>query len=80
MNLSEWNRRQIEEALGDVNRYYFWQKYGRNGTNEELARYYCQCGGAEGFARRNANNRPEIKRPPGNILEGFQRRSCEIQM
>lgn len=49
---------QIKEALSDVNKYYFWQKYGRNGSDQELMLYYCQCGGADGFARRNAKERP----------------------
>lgn len=59
MNLKDWNKKQIDEALGDVNRYYFWKKYGRNGTDEELMRYYCQCGGAEGFAKRHEKEKPK---------------------
>jgi hypothetical protein len=61
MKVKEWNDLQIKEALGDVNRYYFWQKYGRNGTDQELLLYYQQCGGADGFRKRNEKDRPKGK-------------------
>jgi len=58
MNLKDWNKKQIDEALGSVNRYYFWEKYGRDGSDQELMLYYCQCGGAAVFAKRNEKERP----------------------
>lgn len=70
MNLKQWNQMQMAEALGDVNRYFFWQKYGRSGNDEELMRYYCQCGGASGFAKRNAKLRDEEKKPPCRKYSG----------
>ena len=59
MRVKEWNEMQIKEALGDVNRYYFWQKYNRNGSDQELLLYYSQCGGAVGFAKRNEKDKPK---------------------
>lgn len=70
MNLKEWNQMQVDEALSDVNRYFFWQKYGRSGNDEELMRYYCQCGGASGFAKRHAKFRDETKTRPSRKYSG----------
>ena len=61
MNLKDWNQKQIDEALCDVNRYYYWRKYNRNGSDQELLLYYAYCGGAEGFAKRNEKERPKGK-------------------
>lgn len=48
------NLKQEVEALGAVNRYYFFMKYSRNAeTDEELVRFYIENGGATGFAERN---------------------------
>lgn len=52
MTLKERNAMQIAEALGDVNRYYFYQHYGVNGSDEELVMYYIEYG-ARDFSLRN---------------------------
>lgn len=47
------NKKQIDEALSDVNRYYFWEKYGRQPIDDsELVEYYIFSGGAVNFAGR----------------------------
>jgi len=69
MNLKDWNRAQVEEALGEVNAYYYWQRYGRQGTHQELLLYYAQCGGASGFAKRNEKERPTLQEIKGLVKE-----------
>lgn len=64
MNLHEWNKSQIEEALGSTNRYYFWLKHQREPvSSNELIIYYIENGGAVGFAKRakeeNVSSRDE---------------------
>lgn len=61
LDLKAYTKKQVEEALGSVNRYYFWQKYGRNGSDHELMMYYCQCGGAEAFAKRRKEFEIEVE-------------------
>ena len=59
MTQKEWNQAQMLEALGNVNRWYFQQKYGREAQNdEELVVYYIQSGGAKAFAERNEAEAP----------------------
>lgn len=56
-----WNRAflQLEEARGDVNRYYFWLAHGREAENDrELLAYYVGSGGAENFRLREMLNSP----------------------
>jgi hypothetical protein len=54
MTLKEWNAKQIEEALSDVNRYYFFLKYGRPAKNDqELILYYIEFGGARDFRKEH---------------------------
>lgn len=51
MTLKERNARQIEEALSATNRYYFWEKYGRQPIDDnELILYYIENGGSTHFA------------------------------
>lgn len=57
MTLKEWNEAQIKEALSDTNRYYFWLKYGRNGTDTELILYYIEFGGAKDFKQSHQGER-----------------------
>jgi hypothetical protein len=42
MTLKTWNQKQIQEALGETNRYHFWHNNGRDGTNSELVSWYIQ--------------------------------------
>lgn len=45
MNLSNWNKTQIEIALGEVNRYFFHEHFGRDAkSDEELMQYYAEFG------------------------------------
>lgn len=57
MTLREWNAFQIKEALSDINRYFFFLKYGRNGTDAELILYYIENGGAKDFKKNNQGAR-----------------------
>ena len=58
MNLNDWNKKQIEEALSNTNRYYFWLKYKRvANSDKELLEFYIQNGGAEDFARNHRGDR-----------------------
>ena len=53
MNLFNWNKEQIDEALGKVNRYFFWLKYQREPLDDnELVLFYIEQGGASGFRNR----------------------------
>jgi hypothetical protein len=62
MNLFNWNKKQLDEALGEVNRYYFWEKYQREPFDRtELILYYVEAGGALNFARKNG--RQEVQMP-----------------
>jgi hypothetical protein len=61
MTLQEWNAMQIAEALGDVNRYFFWKHHNREPfDNDELVIYYIVSGGAESY---NKNHKQERKIP-----------------
>jgi len=58
MNLKRWNQEQIAEALGDVNRYFFWLKNRREPNDDnELLLYYIENGGA--LHKRKAMNEKE---------------------
>ena len=46
-----YKAKQLEEALGEVNRYFFHEHYGRDGSDEELVMYYIEFG-AKKFAER----------------------------
>ena len=52
MTLKERNQMQIIEALGEVNRYFFHEHYGRDGTDDELVIYYIEKG-AKIFAEKH---------------------------
>ena len=53
MSLLERNIQQIADACGEVNRYYFGITNGRQPKgSDELILYYCENGGALGFAMR----------------------------
>lgn len=49
MNLKNWNKMQLEEALGPTNRFYFKQTLGYDGSDDELVLYYIEHGGAKHF-------------------------------
>ena len=51
MTLHDRNNQQICQSKSDLNRYYFWKKYGRDALdNNELLLFYIESGGAENFA------------------------------
>lgn len=53
---------QISEALGSVNRYYFWLKHQREPIDEnELVLFYVEQGGAKAFAQKHRKERPNGK-------------------
>jgi hypothetical protein len=61
MNLKEWNQHQIDEALGSVNRYFYWLETGRNSeeaSENELTMFYILHKGAEHY-RKEHNNESE---------------------
>lgn len=52
------NKKQIEEALSDMNRYYFWKNRGREPfDNTELILFYIEQGGARDFAQKQKGKR-----------------------
>ena len=55
MNLKQHNGAQIELALGDVNRYYFHQHYGHDGSDDELVMYFIEFG-AEIFRKEHPDH------------------------
>lgn len=58
MTLQEWNAMQIAEALGDVNRYFFWQHHNREPINDnELVIYYATNGGAQHYYNKHKQER-----------------------
>lgn len=60
MNLKSWNQKQIEEALGKVNRYFFWKENGREARNDdELIIYYITHGGAKHWRKEHETEKPE---------------------
>jgi hypothetical protein len=47
------NLRQVIEALGCENRYYFYEHHNRGATSdEELMQFYIKQGGAENYRRK----------------------------
>lgn len=55
-DLSQWNSRQLEEALGDDNKHFFRQTHGRDPIDtNELILHYIRNGGADNFDKRNKN-------------------------
>lgn len=55
MTMKEWMERQKVEALGEVNRYYFHEHYGRDANSDnELMMYYIEHG-AEIFSELHRN-------------------------
>ncbi len=52
MEVKDYVRMQLEEAMGSDNRWYCSNHYGKEITDPEtLLRYYIKHGGAENFAR-----------------------------
>ena len=52
MNIHEFITEEIDQALSDVNKYYFWLHYGRQHDSvEELLQYYVDSGGAAKYAQ-----------------------------
>jgi len=55
MNQKLLNKQELDEALSDLNKYYFWQAYGRSHTSvDELLFYYVMSGGCENLIKKNA--------------------------
>ena len=58
MELKEYVRKQLEEALGADNRWFCSQHHRREVTDPNiLLEYYIKHGGAEGFAQRRRNGK-----------------------
>jgi len=57
MTLKEWNAFQIKEALSDTNRYFYWLRYGTNGTDAQLLLFYIENGGARDFKQNHQGER-----------------------
>ena len=57
-DLTEENRRQIEEALGPDNRWFAGQHLGHPPTDEEAIWWYINNGGAAGHRARMESNPP----------------------
>lgn len=53
--LKEYERLQINEALGPTNMWFAGQKLEHKPTEEEAVMYYYDNGGADDFRRRNGN-------------------------
>ena len=63
MNLKDWNLAQVKEALTTTNRFYFWQRYGREAKDDnELLLYYAEFG-EEIFAEKHKGERYDDKTP-----------------
>ncbi|HEX3357028.1 MAG TPA: hypothetical protein VHS31_08665 [Tepidisphaeraceae bacterium] len=59
MDKKSYVQMQLEEALGDVNRWYCSRYYNKEVTDPEtLLRYYIKHGGAEHFAQ---TRRPQMQ-------------------
>ena len=55
MNQKLLNKQELDEALSDLNKYYFWQAYGRSHESvDELLFYYVMSGGCENLIKKNA--------------------------
>jgi len=50
--IADNNQHQIDEALGEYNRYFANRHYGRVATDNECLVYYINNGGAEGHRQR----------------------------
>jgi hypothetical protein len=56
MTFHDYVSEQIEIALSDVNRYFFWERYGREAKDdEELLAYFAQFG-AEEYSQTHRSN------------------------
>ncbi|MDQ5958049.1 MAG: hypothetical protein QG665_395 [Patescibacteria group bacterium] len=49
-------RAQLEEMMGDVNRWFTGLAVGHDPNPHEMALHYINSGGAEDFARRHEND------------------------
>jgi hypothetical protein len=77
MTLREWNAMQVAEALGDVNRYFFWQHHNREPINDdELVIYYATNGGAYHYY---TNHKQEREVPNGKENTPYKQASSEIK-
>ncbi len=52
-NLSDWNKEQHKEMLGEDNRNYARRALGHEPTDEELVWHYINNGGAKDFSKRH---------------------------
>lgn len=63
MNLLNWNKMQVDEAIGSVNRYFFWLQYQRDPFDDnELLLFYVEQGGAKNFADNHKQEKPNVKK------------------
>lgn len=68
-DLAASNARQMEEARSDDNKYFFFLRYGREGTESELMIYYIDNGGATGHRQRLTDRAAETRGEPPNTPE-----------
>lgn len=69
MNLFNWNKSQISEALSSSNRYFFWLKYQRKPLDDsELVLFYIEQGGAKNFRQNHRKEEPNEKEKTGKVL------------
>lgn len=52
INLAEYNKAELEEMLGPVNRYFAGLMLGRDPTKDEAIWHYIRNGGPQDFRRR----------------------------
>ena len=53
-DLKKWNLQQIMEVKSELNRYYFFLRYGRPARNfDELFMFYVESGGAKNFREKH---------------------------
>jgi len=55
MNQKLLNKQELDEALSDLNKYYFWKIYGRaHESVDELLNHYVVSGGCENLIKKRA--------------------------
>jgi len=60
MNLTDWNKKQIKEALSPDNRWYFGEAHPhiKNPTPNQLIAYYIANRGATNFRKAHESEKP----------------------
>ena len=53
MSIAEWNKAQINDALGSDNRYFFWKRFGKTAKSDKLLVLYFIKYGAKEFREKH---------------------------